>query len=392
MKTVRKTEYTNELNGANTAQIGRHMSPSKTRSLRAGLFVMTLVLMRLGAFPQENQDKKVQSSTPDKTAGDQRAAERTFPSASDATFTPVELQPISTPISLNLEGDAKMIYETIGKMVGLTVIFDSDYVSRPIRISLQRVPLQEALQAAALESKTFWRPVTPNTILVAPDTVTKRRDFEQSVIKVFSIAGSTAADAQDIANSMRVILDISRVQPLAPGVVAVRGTPEQIKLAGKLIDDINKARPKLNRYRVEIKIAEVDGKTKLNSRTYSLFLQRNQEQRLNIVPGLPAVYNNQAGTDKDKPNLQPMDYQNIDCNITSESEHEVTLTLRGTFSDFSGVGSANQSGGGRDVRQFSIDARPTLTLDKPTIINSFDDPATRHTVQVELTVTRLSGT
>lgn len=116
---------------------------------------MTFVLMRLDAFPQENQDKKVQSSTPDKTAGDQRAAERTFSSASDATFTAVELQPVSSPISLNLEGDAKMIYETIGKMVGLTVMFDPDYVSRSIRISLQRAPLQEALQAAALESKTF---------------------------------------------------------------------------------------------------------------------------------------------------------------------------------------------------------------------------------------------
>lgn len=360
--------------------------------LRASLLVITFFLMQVCAFPQENQDKRVQSSTPDKTAGDQRAVERAFPSASEATFTPVELKPISTPINLNLAGDAKMIYETIGKLAGLTVIFDSDYVSRPIQISLQRVSLEEALQAAALESKTFWRPVAPDTIFVAPDTFAKRREFEQSVIKVFSISGSTATDAQDIANSLRVILDITRVQPLAPGVVTVRGTPEQVKLAGKLIDDVNKARPKLNRYRVEIKIAEMDGQAKLNSRTYRLFLQRNQEQRLNIVPGLPAVYSTPAATDKDKSNLQPMDYQNIDCNITSESERDVSLTLRGTFSDFSRAESSNQSGEGRDVRQFTIDAKPTLTLDKPTVINSFDDPATRHTVQVELTVTRLPET
>jgi hypothetical protein len=347
--------------------------------------------MPLLAFPQETQDKKVQSSSPEKTPAEQRAVERTFPSASEPTFTPVELQPVSTPITLNQEADARMIYETIGKLAGLTVVFDPDYVSRPIRLNLQRVPLQEALQATAFESKTFWRPVTPNTIFVAPDTSVKRRDFEQSVIKVFYLPhGSTPTEAQDVVNSLRTILDISRVQPVAPAIV-MRGTPEQIRLATKLIDDINKARPKSSRYRVEVKIAEMDGQTKLSSRSYRLFLQRNQDQQLNIVPRVPAPSDNQAANDKDKSNVASA-YQNIDCNITSESEHEVSLTFRGTFSDFSGAGNPKQAGEKEDVRQFSIVARPTLTLDKPTIINSFDDPSSKRTVQVELTVTRLPET
>ena len=47
---------------------------------------------------------------------------------------PVELTPISqTPITLKLVEDSKVIYETIGKLAGINVLFDPDYTSRRIR-------------------------------------------------------------------------------------------------------------------------------------------------------------------------------------------------------------------------------------------------------------------
>ena len=57
--------------------------------------------------------------------------------------------------------DTKVIYETVGKLAGINVLFDPDYTSRKIRIELNGVTLEEALGIIALESKTFWRPVTP---------------------------------------------------------------------------------------------------------------------------------------------------------------------------------------------------------------------------------------
>ena len=35
------------------------------------------------------------------------------------------------PITLKLTEDSKMIYETIGKLAGINVLFDPDYTSRP---------------------------------------------------------------------------------------------------------------------------------------------------------------------------------------------------------------------------------------------------------------------
>ncbi|HTK94300.1 MAG TPA: hypothetical protein VL382_01565, partial [Terriglobales bacterium] len=81
---------------------------------------------------------------------------------------PVELTPISdTPITLRMTEDTKVIYETIGKLAGINVLFDPDYTSRRVKIDLNGVTLNQALDILALESKTFWRPVTANSIFIA---------------------------------------------------------------------------------------------------------------------------------------------------------------------------------------------------------------------------------
>src|SRR5579864_4341183 len=50
---------------------------------------------------------------------------------------PVELSSISNvPITLKLTEDTKVIYETVGKLAGINVLFDPDYTSRKIRIEL----------------------------------------------------------------------------------------------------------------------------------------------------------------------------------------------------------------------------------------------------------------
>lgn len=170
---------------------------------------------------------------------------------------PIDLAPIpDLPITLRLTEDTKVIYETIGKLAGLNVLFDPDYSSRRIKVELNGVTLEQALDLVALESKTFWRPVTPNTIFVAADTTAKRRELEQSVVKTFYVSNmSQAQELQDIVNAIRTILEVTRVQHLpSQGAIIVRGTPDQVALAGKIIDDIDKAKPEVI---VEVAVMQV---------------------------------------------------------------------------------------------------------------------------------------
>jgi general secretion pathway protein D len=161
---------------------------------------------------------------------------------------PVELAPISNvPITVKLTEDSKVIYQTIGQLAGINVLFDPDYTSRRIKVELNGVTLEEALEISALESKTFWRPVTSNTIFVAQDNPAKRKELEQSVLKTFYLSNlSQPTELQDVVNAIRAVLDVQRVQQLlSQNALVVRGTPDQIALAEKLVEDLDKARPEV---------------------------------------------------------------------------------------------------------------------------------------------------
>jgi general secretion pathway protein D len=161
---------------------------------------------------------------------------------------PVELAPISNvPITVKLTEDTKVIYQTVGQLAGINVLFDPDYTSRRIKVELNGVTLEEALEITALESKTFWRPVTANTIFVAQDNPAKRKELEQSVLKTFYLSNiSQPTELQDVVNAIRAVLDVQRVQQLlSQNALVVRGTPDQIALAEKLVDDLDRARPEV---------------------------------------------------------------------------------------------------------------------------------------------------
>ena len=185
-----------------------------------------------------------QTNPPPQAAGPPTGLERLIKNAGG----PVELAPISNvPITVKLTEDSKVIYQTIGQLAGINVLFDPDYTSRRIKVELNGVTLEQALEITALESKTFWRPVTSNTIFVAQDNPAKRKELEQSVLKTFYLSNvSQPTELQDIVNAIRAVLDVQRVQQLlSQNALVVRGTPDQIALAEKLVDDLDKARPEV---------------------------------------------------------------------------------------------------------------------------------------------------
>src|SRR3979411_1468197 len=181
---------------------------------------------------------------------------------------PIELASISNvPITLKIgPEDSKVIYQTVGQLAGINVLFDPDYTSRRITVALNGVTLEDALEITALESKTFWRPVTANTIFVAQDNPAKRKELEQSVLKTFYLSNlSQPTELQDVVNAIRAVLDVQRVQQLlSQNALVVRGTPDQIALAEKLVDDLDKARPAVM---MEIAVMQV---SKDRSRTLGL--------------------------------------------------------------------------------------------------------------------------
>jgi general secretion pathway protein D len=161
---------------------------------------------------------------------------------------PPELKPLSrAPISLHMANDARIVFDTIGKFAGLTVIYDPDFPARRIPCELNNVTIEQALDIVALESKAIWKPVTENIIFVIPDQPQKRRDYEEQVVRTFYLSNTVLAqDITEIVTGLRQLLDLKRIQALnSQNAIIVRDTPDKLFLAEKMIKDIDRAKPEV---------------------------------------------------------------------------------------------------------------------------------------------------
>jgi len=167
-------------------------------------------------------------------------------------ITPVpELKPISPTLNtLKMANQpVRVLYETVGKLAGINVVFDPDYQAPPrtYSVDLANTTLEEALRYLSVLTKTFWKPLSENTIFVTEDNPTKRRDHEEMVVKVFYLENITKVqDLQEIATAVRSVTDIRRFFPYnAQNALVVRDTIDKVLLAEKLIRDLDKPLPEV---------------------------------------------------------------------------------------------------------------------------------------------------
>jgi general secretion pathway protein D len=181
------------------------------------------------------------------------AAETAEAAASDGEAAPLasqppEIKPLSrAPISLHMSNDAKIVFDTIGKLAGLTIVYDPDFPARRIPVDLNNVTLEQALEIVSLESKAFWKPVTENIIFVVPDQPQKRRDYEEQIVRTFYLSNTVQAqDLTEIVTGLRQLLDLKRIQQLnAQNAIIIRDSPDKLAIAEKMIRDIDKAKPEV---------------------------------------------------------------------------------------------------------------------------------------------------
>ncbi len=165
-----------------------------------------------------------------------------------ASILPVpRLRPIDpNPLYLKMSGSPKLLFETVAKLAGISVIWDQDYPApagnRNIPVEFENSTLEEALDYLALITKSYWKPLSPNTIFITVDSVNKRRDYEEQVAKVFYLSNvNTPQELQEIVNAVRTVADIPRFFPYtAQNAIIAKGSADQMALAEKILHDLDK--------------------------------------------------------------------------------------------------------------------------------------------------------
>jgi hypothetical protein len=374
---------------------------TKKTHLAFSLMLLMGVLTQAGA--QASGDKSVTPQKPaskepaeksgkEQAAGDQEKRESlgenemNFPEPQG----PVELRASrGTRINLKLADSSRNVYEAIGQQAKVTVLFDPDYIPRNISVDLNGVSLLDALKLVAFETRTFWRPVTSDAIFVAQDTQAKRREFEPQVVRTYYFPNVTSpTELQDVVNTFRTIVEVQRIQqqPFYQ-TVTIKATPGQLAIIDKLVNDMTQAKQKTGgEYRLEYKVsesAEDNEDKKVAFKTYTLLIEPHQTGKLRIGSKVPidAGENKKTYTDVGK---------NIDCTVVTETERTVSLRLTvessGIVANEHGV--PQLSSGNPVIQGTRIETNVTLELGTPTVVSSFQDPASGHHFQIEAMATR----
>ena len=176
------------------------------------------------------------------------------PQESATELKPFPAEPLA---HFRITADSKRVYETLGKLADLNVAFTSDFQARPLTVDLTNVKLEDALNIVAFQTKSFWRPLTSNTILVIQDTPANRRDFAEQVVKTIYLSNPLQpADRTAITTALKQVLGLQRIidNPDANAII-IRDTPDKVAAAEKLITDLDRGKAEIL---VEVSILEAD--------------------------------------------------------------------------------------------------------------------------------------
>lgn len=164
---------------------------------------------------------------------------------------PPVLRPLKSQIevlSMNNQ-PARLLYEGVAKLAGINVLFDPSGIDanagKNYNLDLRNVTLEEALNYVALETHTFWKPISRNAIFVTLESDPKRQEYQDEVVRVFYIQNaSTQAEFTEIFNAVRTgsRLTTGLFSVLNQNAIIARGSVDTMYLIEKLIHDLD--RPK----------------------------------------------------------------------------------------------------------------------------------------------------
>jgi general secretion pathway protein D len=179
----------------------------------------------------------------------------------EAALTPtVQLKPFPPePIAHIHMGpaDSKKVYEALAKLGNMNVAFVQEFQPKPVSLDLTNVKVEEALRVLGYETKTFWKAITPNTILVIPDNPGTHREFDDQVVKTIYLDNPVKpTDRNLITAALKSTLNIPRIVDNPDmNAIIVSDTPAKVEAAEKLIHNLDHGKAEVL---VDVAIVEAD--------------------------------------------------------------------------------------------------------------------------------------
>ena len=158
------------------------------------------------------------------------------------------------PITLNFrQTDLRTAFEFIAKSFGVSVVFDEAFKSMPVTLFAKDVTFEQGLNLLLTTTKTFYKKIGPNTILIVPDSKDKRGQYEDQIVRTLNLNTIRAKDMADILKGVLTIKKIIVNEQL--NSLVIRDTEDVLKLVEKLVDSNDRKSAEII---MEVEILEVN--------------------------------------------------------------------------------------------------------------------------------------
>jgi type II secretory pathway component GspD/PulD (secretin) len=302
---------------------------------------------------------------------------------------PMQLKPLSNaPITMHAVDDSKTLYQTIGKLAGLNVLFDADYQSKRVQVDFTNASLSDALRIVGEIAGTFYKPLTPDTIFVAQDTTMKHRDLDDLEDETFYLKNATQqADANELVAALRNILppDAKVYLVIGEDAIVVRTTPELLVLTQKLLNDLDL--PK-KAYRLTYTVTEMDGTKLIGTHHVVVLAVSGQQVKVKQGSKVPIATGSYSADNKAAGVQTQFTYIDVGLNFDSTLMAMGDSAMLKADVERSSVAPEASGVGAQDpiVNQTSLQGTFLLAPGKPARIGSLDMPGSSHHLDIEATL------
>lgn len=139
------------------------------------------------------------------------------------------------PVTLEFrDAPMKLAFDALSRQAGINFVFDKDLrQDQRVTVYAREAPLADALDALLATAGLAKKVLGANAALIYPNQPNKSREYQEQVVKSFFLAHADAKAVMSLIRSMARIKDVYVDEKL--NMVAVRDTPEAVRLAEKLV-------------------------------------------------------------------------------------------------------------------------------------------------------------
>ncbi len=176
-----------------------------------------------------------------------------------------ELHAKSGSLELDLQGNARSLFEQTAKMFELDTVFDGEYPpgGARVRFHLADADYRDALHALEAATGSFVIPLSAKLFMIASDTPAKRADLEQTI--TVSVPVPTILSTQElveVAQAVRQTMGIEKMAwDSAANQIVMRDRVSRVLPAQKLFSDLLSYRPEVL---IELEFIEMNTTDTLN--------------------------------------------------------------------------------------------------------------------------------